>query len=64
MYKRQGGFGSSLIETFAERKMEKKFLLLGIPDRFIEHGKKDILLEKVGLTPEKISEKIKEFLND
>lgn len=59
-----GGFGSSIIETFAERKLERKFLLLGIPDRFIEHGKRDILLEKVYLTPEKISEKIREFLND
>jgi 1-deoxy-D-xylulose-5-phosphate synthase len=28
---------------------------IGIPDRFVEHGKRELLLEDVGLTPEAIA---------
>jgi len=49
-----GGFGSSL-ENILARPMEK----IGLPDAFISHGKRELLLEKYGLTAGAIADKIK-----
>jgi 1-deoxy-D-xylulose-5-phosphate synthase len=42
-----GGAGSAVCEALAES--EKKVLLLGLPDRFIDHGDPARLLASVGL---------------
>jgi 1-deoxy-D-xylulose-5-phosphate synthase len=58
-----GGFGSAVLEFAAQlraRKPAKQATVfnLGIPDQFVEHGARQILLELVGLTPGKIAEYI------
>ncbi len=52
-----GGFGSSLLELFADSGLENvKVVRMGVPDRFIEHGTREELLEEIGLTPTHIAE--------
>ena len=49
-----GGFGSAVQEVSS-----KPIYQIGLPDEFIPHGSRDILLEKYGLTPEGIAQRIK-----
>ena len=53
-----GGMGSAVAEFFAEENISVPLLRLGINDKFIEHGSRDILLELCGLSANKIAEKI------
>ncbi|MBI4721497.1 MAG: 1-deoxy-D-xylulose-5-phosphate synthase [Candidatus Stahlbacteria bacterium] len=58
-----GGFGSKVLEFYnANNIYPKKLLRIGLPDKFIEHGARDILLEKYGLSPDGIRQKVKEFI--
>ncbi|MCD4817492.1 MAG: 1-deoxy-D-xylulose-5-phosphate synthase [Candidatus Cloacimonetes bacterium] len=54
-----GGFGSSISSFFALD--DKKVLSFGYPDKFIEHGSVDKLLEMIDLTPNQIYQKIKKY---
>jgi 1-deoxy-D-xylulose-5-phosphate synthase len=49
----QGGFGSAVLEAVAD--LPARVLTLGLPDRFIDHGKRDLLLAEVGLTPAQVA---------
>ena len=55
----EGGFGSAVLE-FIERSGLKdvKVKRIGLPDKFIEHGKRDELFLKYNLTPEAICDVI------
>ncbi len=44
-----GGAGSAVCELLAARNLERRVLLLGLPDRFIDHGDPAKLLASVGL---------------
>jgi 1-deoxy-D-xylulose-5-phosphate synthase len=44
-----GGAGSAVCEALHALGIEKRVLLLGLPDRFIEHGDPAKLLSSVGL---------------
>jgi 1-deoxy-D-xylulose-5-phosphate synthase len=44
-----GGAGSAVCEALAGLGLEKRMLLLGLPDRFIDHGDPAKLLSSVGL---------------
>src|SRR2546430_7459521 len=44
-----GGAGSAVCEALARLKLDRKVLLLGLPDRFIDHGDPARLLASVGL---------------
>ncbi len=44
-----GGAGSAVCEALHQLGMEKRVLLLGLPDRFIDHGDAARLLASVGL---------------
>jgi 1-deoxy-D-xylulose-5-phosphate synthase len=44
-----GGAGSAVCEMLAARGIERRVLLLGLPDRFIDHGDPAKLLASVGL---------------
>jgi 1-deoxy-D-xylulose-5-phosphate synthase len=44
-----GGAGSAVCESLAAQGFEKRVLLLGLPDRFIDHGDPARLLASVGL---------------
>ena len=45
----EGGFGSAVVEALpgAAARIER----IGIPDRFIQHGRRDLLLAEAGVTP-------------
>ena len=59
----RGGFGSALIQEVQGRGNSSLHLLsLGLPDRFFEHGKRELLLEQAGLSPQKVCTQIKQFL--
>ncbi len=56
-----GGFGSALIEALAQAGVSiPAMLMIGIPDAFVEHGTRGRLLEKLGLTPEGVADRILE----
>ena len=50
-----GGFGSAVIEFF-EKHERPPIQALGLPDRFIEHGKRESLLDSLGLSAQKIKD--------
>lgn len=54
-----GGAGSGVSEYLNEEGIQVAMLHLGLPDRFIDHGKHQELLEVCGLHPEGILESIK-----
>ena len=49
-----GGFGSAVLEWLADRGYAKHVTRLGIPDRFMEHGKPAELYQLAGLDMESI----------
>lgn len=44
-----GGFGSAVLEWLADNGYAKRVTRLGIPDRFVEHGKPSELYQLVGM---------------
>ncbi len=44
-----GGFGTAILEFSAKHHYKNNIEILGIPDRFIEHGNTNRLLHKLGL---------------
>ena len=55
-----GGFGSAVLEHLADRDLmgEVRVLRLGLPDRYVTHGKPALLRGEVGLTPEAVAERV------
>jgi 1-deoxy-D-xylulose-5-phosphate synthase len=54
---RAGGFGSAVLEALSAAGRESTpTAVLGLPDRFVEHGRREELLQEVGLDPEGIAE--------
>ncbi len=58
----QGGFGSAILEFFADNNYQLEVKRLGIPDAIIEHGEQLELHKEIGLDPEGISNTIAEML--
>ena len=60
-----GGLGSAVLEFFVKQKDSEipKITTLGIPDRFIEHGRRDLLLDSLGLSPQKIKDEITRLMD-
>jgi len=61
---KNGGFGCCISERISELFAYSgvKTTLLGIPDKFIEHGSRDKLLSMLGLDPEGIADTIEKTL--
>ena len=55
-----GGFGSAVLEHLSGRR---PCLRIGIPDRFIPHGKISILKEQLGFSPKSIADRIRKFIS-
>lgn len=56
-----GGFGSAVLEWASElnnSNQRPRVSVMGLPDRFIQHGDRNLLLQEVGLTAKSIIEKI------
>lgn len=56
-----GGYGSAVMELFAERQIQTPIVRIGWPDQFIEHGSSvDGLRRKYGLTAENLVAQVKQ----
>ncbi len=55
-----GGFGSKVLEWVERQDLSPEILLkrLALPDQFIEHGSRELLLDQFGLSPEKIAARV------
>ena len=54
-----GGFGSAVWETLNEAGvMPPRILRVGLPDRYVTHGKPALLHEEVGFTGKRIAERV------
>ena len=58
---KDGGFGEGIINYSNENSISNKILTLGVPNRFVDHGPRNILLHEVGLDSISIFEKIYNF---
>jgi 1-deoxy-D-xylulose-5-phosphate synthase len=58
----QGGVGSAVLEALQDLGIPLRFRLLGIPDRFIEHGSLQDLRTSLGLDAAGILETVREVL--
>jgi len=53
-----GGFSSAVAEFMADYGYTNILIRFGIPDRFIEHGKTELLEKDLGLLPEQMADSI------
>jgi 1-deoxy-D-xylulose-5-phosphate synthase len=55
-----GGFGSGVLEHLADHDLlgSTRVLRIGLPDRYVTHGKPALLREEVGLTPEAVAARV------
>lgn len=58
----QGGFGSAVLEYYADNNVEIKVRRMGIPDRFIEHGSPEELYAAIGLDAAGIEKQLREIV--
>ncbi|HEY2283609.1 MAG TPA: 1-deoxy-D-xylulose-5-phosphate synthase [Solirubrobacteraceae bacterium] len=54
-----GGFGSAVWETLNETGASPRILRVGLPDRYVTHGKPALLHEEVGYTGTRIAERVR-----
>src|SRR3954464_4072039 len=61
-----GGFGAAVGEHLLDRGLTDgvRLLRLGLPDRYVTHGKPALLREEVGLTPQQIAERVAHVVLD
>ena len=57
-----GGAGSAVQEFCSIESIDIKSIILGIPDRFIEHSSREEMLESAGLSVAKILDRLKSLL--
>ncbi len=57
-----GGFGSAVSELLARKRISTPLTILGVPDRFIEHGKPTIQKQLAGIDRESIKNAISHSL--
>jgi 1-deoxy-D-xylulose-5-phosphate synthase len=60
-----GGFGSAVWETLNEAgTAASRILRVGLPDRYVTHGKPALLHKEIGFTGERIAERIRAAISD
>jgi 1-deoxy-D-xylulose-5-phosphate synthase len=59
-----GGAGSAVCEELARLKAKNRVLLLGLPDRFVDHGDAGRLLASVGLDAAGIQNSVRNAMSD
>ncbi len=61
----KGGFGSAILEALQKNGItDCAVKIIGIPDRYIEHGKPQLQREQCGLEPSQVAEEVKKMLKD
>lgn len=59
-----GGFGTAVLESACEQGFDtRKLRRLGLPDEFIEHGNRDVLLAQCGLGPNNIADACRQAMD-
>ena len=58
-----GGFGSAVVELLEENGIKANVKRIGIPDKFIEHGKPDIQKKLAGIDKDSIKRAINDILS-
>jgi 1-deoxy-D-xylulose-5-phosphate synthase len=56
-----GGFGSAVVEYFIDNNYKNDILRIGLPDKFIDHGTQEELHHLLGIDPNGIVERVKQF---
>ena len=59
-----GGAGSAVQEYCALNSINTPGYLIGIPDKFIEHGSREEMIEMAGLDPDSLEKIIKKYCED
>jgi 1-deoxy-D-xylulose-5-phosphate synthase len=59
-----GGFGTAVWESLSEGGATPRILRIGLPDRYVTHGKPALLHAEVGFTGERIAERIEAAVSD
>ncbi len=59
-----GGFGSAVWESLNETGATPRILRVGLPDRYVTHGKPALLHEEIGYTSERIAERVAAAIAD
>jgi 1-deoxy-D-xylulose-5-phosphate synthase len=57
---RIGGFGANLLQRLTDDGVRTPFRLHGIPQEFLGHAKRDVILERIGLTAQTLARRIVE----
>ncbi|MBS3114770.1 1-deoxy-D-xylulose-5-phosphate synthase [Candidatus Woesearchaeota archaeon] len=57
-----GGFGSAVLELLNKNSIKSTIKIIGVPDKFIEHGKPDIQKKLAGIDKDSIKKAIEEML--
>jgi len=61
---RTGGFGEGVSSFLSEQSGDYKVQLLSLPDSFVDHGPRDILLNDLGLSENGIISIVKEIMEN
>ncbi len=59
---RTGGFGAAVSGFYAEHGLPAPAKCFALPDEFVPHGSRNILLDKLGLSPDAIASEIQNVL--
>ena len=60
---RIGGCGSVLLQTLNDAGVTTPFRLHGIPQEFLDHAKRGVILERIGLGPQSLARGIVEDIS-
>ena len=58
-----GGFGEGIAAWLSDNNAKNDLLNIGLPNNFVDHGPRKVLLEEVGLDYESLTEKVLSFIN-
>ena len=59
-----GGFGEGVTAWSSSKNLKNDILNIGLPNDFVDHGPRNVLLEEVGLDSQSLYIKIIEFFNE
>jgi len=59
-----GGFGDGIGEILDEHGLQNHVVRIGLPDRFIPHGKREDLLAEFGLSSDAVARKVREIIRE
>ena len=58
---RSGGFGDAILEFYSDRSPGTRVVKIGLPDRFMPHGRRDDLLAEIGMSAETVAAEVARF---